>query len=87
MNEEVKDQGPSGLSIAALVTGILGLGIVPIILGVIDLSKIKNGEASVNGKGFDIAGIVLGGLAIIGWIIFGIAMAILGTIWSGFWMY
>ena len=87
MNQEVKDQGPSGLSIAALVTGILGLGIVPIILGAIDLSKIKNGEASVNGKGFDIAGLVLGGLAIIGWIIFGIAMAILGTLRYGFWVY
>jgi len=86
MNQVAKDQSPSGLSIAALVTGILGLGIVPIILGVIDLSKIKNNMASEKGKGFDIAGIVLGGLAILGWIIFGIAMAILGTIWSGFFL-
>ncbi len=86
MNQVAKDQGPSGLSIAALVTGILGLGIVPIILGAIDLNKIKSGEASANGKGFDIAGIVLGGLAIVGWIIFGIAMAILGTMWSGFFL-
>ena len=86
MNQVAKDQSPSGLSIAALVTGILGLGIVPIILGAIDLSKIKNNMASEKGKGFDIAGIVLGGLAIVGWIIFGIAMAILGTIWSGFFL-
>lgn len=86
MNQTANDQNPSGLSIAALVTGILGLGIVPIILGAIDLNKIKNNMASKKGKGFDIAGIVLGGLAIIGWIIFGIAMAILGTIWSGFFL-
>jgi hypothetical protein len=87
MNQVAKDQGPSGLSIAALVTGIVGLGIVPIILGVIDLNKIKSGEASAGGKGFDIAGIVLGGLGIIGWIIFGIAIAILGSIWSGFFLF
>ena len=84
MNQGANEQSPSGLSIAALVTGILGLGIVPIILGAIDLSKIKNGEASINGKGFDIAGIVLGGLALIGWIIFGIVMAIFGSFWFSF---
>ncbi|MDD5623066.1 MAG: DUF4190 domain-containing protein [Actinomycetota bacterium] len=84
MNQGANEQGPGGLSIAALVTGILGLGIVPIILGAIDLSKIKNGVASQNGKGFDIAGIVLGGLTLIGWIIFGVAMAIFGSFWYYF---
>ncbi|HEY4662507.1 MAG: hypothetical protein A2163_02695 [Actinobacteria bacterium RBG_13_35_12] len=84
MNQVAKNQSPSGLAIAALVTGILGLGIVPIILGAIDLSKIKNNMASEKGKGFDIAGIVLGGLALIGWVVAGIALAIFGSIWFSF---
>ncbi len=81
MNQTSQDQGPSGLSIAALVTGILGLGIVPIILGAVDLSKIKNSMASQRGKGFDIAGIVLGALSIIGWIIVAIVIIIYGSFW------
>lgn len=89
MNQVAKNQGPSGLSIAALVTGILGpiavFGIVPIILGVIDLNKIKNGTASPGGKGFDIAGIVLGGLTFIGWIIAIIFLIIFGSWWISYW--
>jgi hypothetical protein len=69
-----KKRRPSGLSIAALVTGILGMSIVPIILGAIDLSRIKRGSAGKRGKGFDIAGIVLGALALIGWTILGILL-------------
>ncbi len=69
MDEVSKNQSPSGLSIAALVTGILWMGIVPIILGAIDLSRIKNGLSSEKGKGLDIAGIVLGAIAILVWII------------------
>jgi hypothetical protein len=84
MNQVAKDQSPSGLSIAALVTGILGLALVPIILGAIDLNKIKNGVAGQSGKGFDIAGIVLGGLALIGWIIAAIILIIFGSVWFSF---
>jgi hypothetical protein len=73
---DVEKQGPSGLSIAALVTGILGMSIIPIILGAIDLNKIKNNTASPAGKGMDIAGIVLGALATVGWIIYGIVASI-----------
>ena len=81
MNQTSQDQGPSGLSIAALITGILGLSIVPIILGAVDLSRIKNGVASEKGKGFDIAGIVLGGLGVVVWII----MIIVTIVFSSFW--
>ncbi len=79
------DQGPSGLSIAALVTGILGMSIIPVILGAIDLAKIKNGEASPAGKGFDIAGIVLGSIGIIVWII--VSVVWVGIIGSGLLFY
>jgi hypothetical protein len=84
MNDVVKNESPSGLSIAALITGIFWLGIVPIILGAIDLSKIKKGEASEKGKGFDIAGIVLGAIAILFWLIFTIVWVVIlsSTLWS-----
>lgn len=74
-----KNQSPSGLAIAALVTGLLGMSIIPIILGGIDLGKIKKGEAGTAGKGFDIAGIVLGALWTVGWLIMAIVLTVLGS--------
>lgn len=64
----------SGLSIAALVTGILSilsasfgfyLGIAAIICGAIDLNRIKKGKSSQKSRGFDIAGIGAGAIGII----------------------
>jgi ribose/xylose/arabinose/galactoside ABC-type transport system permease subunit len=79
MNEKSLDK-PSGLSKAALVTGILsfipGLSLAAIICGIVDLVRISNNQASRRGKGMDIAGIVLG---IIMPIIFWIA------IWAVLW--
>jgi hypothetical protein len=71
MNEEK----PSGLSIAALVTGIcslmplFGTGIAAFICGIIDIARVKSGKSSVKGRGFDIAGIVLGSISIVLFII------------------
>lgn len=65
MNKEIQEKGPSAFSIVSLVTGIIGLSLIPIIFGSIDLVNIKNGLASPKGKGFDIAGIVLGSLRIL----------------------
>jgi hypothetical protein len=81
MNQVSQDQSPSGLSIAALITGIFGFGIIPIILGAIDLSRIKTGAASSKGRGFDIAGIVLGAIGVVAWIIAIIIMVIFGSFW------
>ena len=78
MNDE---NGPSGLSIAALVTGILGMSIIPVILGAVDLNRIKNGLASVKGRGMDIAGIVLGAIGIVVWIVVIIAITVFG-LWA-----
>ncbi len=52
----------NGLALAALITGILGMGIIPIILGFLGLnrSKVVN-----SGKGLSIAGIILGFLSIL----------------------
>jgi hypothetical protein len=63
-----------GVSIAALVTGILGMGVIPIVLGVIGLRRTK--QKGTQGKGFAIAGIVLGSLEILAAIAIGIAIFI-----------
>lgn len=75
MNSE---KGPSGLSIAALITGLLGMSIIPIILGAVDLNRIKSGISSPRGRGMDIAGIVLGALAIVVWIVISIVFTAIG---------
>ena len=76
---DLQKQSASGLAIAALVTGILQMGFVPIILGAIDLSKIKKGESSIAGKGMDIAGIVLGAISIVWILIVVIVWAVLAA--------
>jgi hypothetical protein len=62
----------SGMAIAALVLGILGFcccgfitGVPALIIGWIENSKINRGESSQRGKGFAIAGIVLGIISVI----------------------
>ena len=80
------NKGPSGFSIAALVTVIIGMSIIPIIFGSIDLVNIKNGLESPRGKAFDIAGIVLGSLhllILISIIIFVLIWVITGGAESG----
>ena len=56
-------QKASGLSTAALVTGIFafipGCSLAALICGIVDLVKISKGESSRAGKGKDIAGIIL----------------------------
>ena len=44
---------------------ILGLSITAVVCGSIDLKRIKVGVSSKKGKGFDIAGIVLGSIFIL----------------------
>jgi len=44
---------------------VLGLAITAVVCGSIDLKRIRKGIYSRKGKGFDIAGIVLGGLFIL----------------------
>ncbi len=63
--------GTNGLSIAALVTGILALGPIAIGLGIAGL--VKTNRTGQKGKGLAIAGIILGAL----WIIAGSVFVIL----------
>ncbi|MEJ2367074.1 MAG: DUF4190 domain-containing protein [Acidobacteriota bacterium] len=62
----------SGMAITALVLGIVGIfccgwlaGIPALIIGIMEFNKIKRGQASEKGKGFSLAGIVLGIIAIL----------------------
>lgn len=56
-----------GVSIAALVTGILGTGPLALILGIVGINRTKDGQR--NGRGMAIAGLILGILTTIGWAI------------------
>lgn len=51
-------QQTSGLAIAALVTGLLGTGLIAIILGHLALRDVKNNNKS--GRGMALAGTILG---------------------------
>jgi hypothetical protein len=59
--------GTDGFAIAALVTGLLTMGIVPIVLGIIALSRIK--RSGQDGRGLAIAGIVLGVIGLLFWLL------------------
>lgn len=61
-----------GVSIAALVTGIVGTGVVAIVLGVLGLRRTK--KNGTQGRGLAIAGIVLGGLGVLSWIVLGVTI-------------
>ena len=82
--QDVKS-APSGLAKGSLACGICAIipfagwaiGLAAIIMGIIDLVKIKNGEAGANGKKFDIIGIILG--VVLPWIF---SMIIMVTVWG-----
>lgn len=66
------------LAIVALITGILGMALVPVICGHISLNQIK--KTGEGGKIMAIIGLVLGYLGILAWIIVIIMwVAILGA--------
>jgi len=92
MNKESQDKR-SGLSIASIVTGIISivpfgagvvLGIAGIVCGVIDLNRIKEGKSSEKGRGFDIAGIILGAVGIVVSIVLYIVIIVSAISW-GLW--
>lgn len=59
----------SGMAIASLVLSLLGIlcgitAIIGIVLGVLELGKIKRGESSAKGKGLATAGIIIGAIVL-----------------------
>jgi amino acid transporter len=65
----------SEIIITILTFTVFGLPIAAIVCGSIDLNKIKRGQYSIKGKGFDIAGIVFGSVFILAVICFALADA------------
>lgn len=61
----VVDVGMMPYIILPVLGIVLGLAIAAVVCGSIDLKRIKAGIYSRKGKGFDITGIVLGGLFIL----------------------
>ncbi len=53
-------QSTDGVSVAALVTGLLQLNVVALVLGIVGLNRVR--RTGNQGRGMAIAGIVLGGL-------------------------
>ncbi|MCK9796115.1 septum formation family protein [Isoptericola sp. 4D.3] len=54
-----------GMSVAALVTGVLGLALIPLGLGIAGV--VRTNDPARSGRGMAIAGIVLGALSTIAW--------------------
>jgi len=66
--------GTDGVSVAALVTGLLALGPVAFVLGLVGLYRTT--KRGTRGRGFAVAGIVLGVLATIGWAILVVVLVV-----------
>ena len=62
------------LAIVALVLSILSFNIIAVILGIIALSQIK--KTGESGRGLAIAGIIIGAIGVIFWIIIFIVIGI-----------
>lgn len=64
----------NGLAIATLVLGICGFALIPVIMGHIALKQIR--ERGDGGAGLAIAGLILGYLALAGYVIVGIMVVV-----------
>lgn len=69
--------GEKGLAIASMVCGILSLvcfgplaGLPAVIMGHMSMGRIKRGEMSADGKGFALAGLIMGYLCLVGTVLF-----------------
>jgi hypothetical protein len=72
---EIKRVNVNEIIISILLFAVFGLAIAAIVCGSIDLNRIKRGQYSSKGKGFDIAGTVLGSVFILAVIWFALADA------------
>jgi len=69
------------MSIAALVTGLLLMAVVPIVLGILGLRRTKRN--GTQGRGLAITGIVLGALGVVGWTAVGLIAAFAISTYNG----
>jgi Domain of unknown function (DUF4190)/Protein of unknown function (DUF2510) len=80
MPQPVYGGGTDGYAIASLITGIVGVPIVPLVLGVIARNRIRESGGLKEGNGLAIAGIILGSIQIVIFVvvflvIFGVAVS------------
>ena len=66
-----------GYAIASVIAGVLGVPILPIILGVVARNRIRESGGTKDGNGLAIAGIVLGAVQIVIWVV--VILAIVGV--------
>lgn len=71
----------NGLSIASLVTGVLGLSLIAVIFGHIALNQIN--RTHEEGRGLAIAGLVLGYVGIAAWVVFWVLFVALFAVGAG----
>ena len=69
----------SDIVLFSYISIVAGLSITAVVCGSIDLKRIRAGLCSKKGKGFDIAGIVLGGVIILFALFFVLGEIILGA--------
>jgi hypothetical protein len=68
----------SGMAIASLILGILGISLFAIIFGIVAINQINKSNGLITGKGMAIAGIILGIISIVATIII-IAVAVVAA--------
>jgi len=58
-----------GLAVASVIAGVVGVPIVPIVLGVMARNRIRESGGLKDGNGLAIAGIVLGVVQVVIWVV------------------
>ena len=66
-----------GYAVASLISAIVGVPIVPIVLGVMGRNRINESGGLKDGSGLAVAGIVLGALQLVIWVI--VVLAVIGV--------
>jgi hypothetical protein len=92
----VSEDRASGMAIAAMIVGIVGivcawiiglnfaLGLAALILGIIEYKRIQDKQSSAKGKGMALTGIILGSLTLFGalmYVIIAVVSAVSFTTW------
>jgi len=71
-----------GYAVASVISGVVGVPVVPIVLGVMARNRIRDSAGMKDGDGLAIAGIILGALQLLLWIVvFAVVFGV--AIWGG----
>lgn len=71
-----------GYAVASVISGVVGVPVVPIVLGVMARNRIRDSAGMKDGDGLASAGIILGALQLLLWIVvFAVVFGV--AIWGG----